>query len=91
MKSTRNYMGAEGLVLASYLLAVSLIPNFMAHQSGFVKYYNQAVSRNADLNRNGNISVSEELKFKQTLIKEVTELQKQGKGLEDIVNWLKSR
>lgn len=67
------------------------IPLSQTYTSGFAKNYHQAIIRNADTNEDGQISPSEKLRFKQTLIGEIGELKQEGKDLENIIAWLKTR
>ncbi len=96
MKSIKELMGkvaettAYTIMAASFLLAMEA-PLFRAYTPGFVKNYNQAIARNADVDGNGQITPTEELIFKQSLIREITELKEQGRNRDEIVDWLKTR
>jgi len=96
MKLTKKYIGkikeraAYTIMAAPFILGVG-IPLSQAYTSDFIKNYNQAIVRNADTDGDGQISPSEELNFKQTLVSEIAELKQEGKDLEGIIDWLKTR
>jgi len=96
MKSIKEYMGkivegvAYALMATPFVLGIG-IPLYQAHASDFIKNYNQAVIRNADIDGDGQITPTEELKFKQTLVSEIAKLKQQGQKLDDIVDWLETR
>lgn len=73
-----------GTLAVSPFAAPIGIFQYQAYKSGFIQTYNQAVERNVE-------TPTEELRFKQTLIKEVVELQEKGNNLEQITSWLKKR
>jgi hypothetical protein len=87
MKST-----IKEYVVGTILVALALSPfaaplgifQYQAYKSGLIQNYNQAIARNTE-------TLTEELKFKQTLIKEIIELQEKGNNLEQITSWLKKR
>ena len=96
MKSIKEFIGKIAETATYTIMAAPFIlgmeaPMFKAYTSGFAKNYNQAIVRNADIDGNGQITPIEELVFKQNLNKEIVGLKEQGKDLDEIVDWLKTR
>lgn len=96
MKSIKEYAekvveGAVYVIMAAPFILGMEAPMYKAYASGFVRNYNQAIVRNADIDGDGKITHNEELRFKQTLLSEIAGLGEQGRDLDEIVDWLKTR
>ena len=79
------------MLMVAPLIWLTANTAYNAHASGFIENYNQAIVRNADSNGNGKITKWEELEFKQSLQKEISELKNRGKNFNDIVKFLEIR
>ena len=96
MKKIKEYMGrvaevtAYGLLIMPFVLVMEL-PIYKGYKSGFFRSYNQAITRNADMNNDGKVTPTEKFEIRKVLHNEIAELQKEGVNLEGIVNFLKNR
>ncbi len=77
-EDTAYILMATPLILAIGLHGLSL---HKAYESGFAGNYNYAIIRNADIDKNGSVTSTEELRIRQILHDEITMLRQEGSDL----------
>ena len=96
MKKIKEYLGRVAEVTAYAIFAMPFVigigsPLYEGYKSEFFRSYNQAITRNADMNGDGRVTPTEEFEIRKVLHDEIAELRGEGVNLEGIVNFLKNR
>jgi len=94
MKNTTKEYIAD-IVIYTMLYTPLIVPvsviRYKIYKSGFVQVYNEAIQRNADINKDVIITPKEEYTIKRTILDDINNLKRNGKSLENIIDFLKNK